>query len=241
MNPIVLATVLILAGCPALAQAAPGEAAGAEAPSPVAQAAIGSPTATDILFATPQLKNAAAGSVITYDYLRRSGIANGPYGPPLNDEIKLTIEPGNKEDNRTVKVQMFSGSYRVPAGPFPDMTTNPVVLLFLENHLKGLAGLMEGNPRYFKNAIRKGLREGATVTATQIEFKGKKVEGWRIVTKPFQGDPQAERMRGFDSLTYTFVTSAEVPGEIVSMKAQAKAPDGGELLEESLNYDQDAG
>ena len=47
-------------------------------------------------------------------------------------------------------------------------------------------------------------------------------------------------MRGFDALTYTFITSAEVPGEIVSMEAQAKTPEGGELLEESLSYDQNA-
>lgn len=242
MNRFVLATVLILGGCPALAQAAPGGAAadGANAASSVADAAARSPNATEILFEAPQLKNAAPGKVITYDYLRRSGIANGLYGPPLNDEIKLTIEPGNAEDNRTVKIQMFTGSNRAPAGPFTNMPTNPVILLFLENHLKGLAGLLEANPRYLKNAIRKGLRENATVTATQVDFNGKKVDGWRIETKPFVGDPQTARMRGFESLTYTFITSAEVPGEIVSISAQAKNPEGGELLEESVNYDQNA-
>lgn len=242
MKPIVLASVLILAGCPALAQAAPGGAAanGAQAGSSVANAATDSPSATAILFEAPQLKNAAPGSVITYDYLRRSGITKGPYGPPLNDEIKLTIEPGSADDNRTVQIQMFTGSNRTPAGPFANMPTNPVILLFLENHLKGLAGLLEANPRYLKNAIRKGLRENATVSATQVDFKGKKVDGWRIETKPFVGDAQTERMRGFESLTYTFVTSAQVPGEIVSISAQAKNPEGGELLEESVNYDQDA-
>ena len=200
--------------------------------------AAAAPSAGDLLFEQPQMKNTTPGSTLTYDYLRRSGIVKGPYGPPLNDEIKLTVEPGKSAESRDIRVQMFSGGYRVPAGPFQDMPGNPVLSLFLENHLKGLASLLEANPRYIKNAIRKGLREKSTVTPVQVDFKGRKVEGWRVEMKPFVGDPQTERMRGFEGLTYTFVTSPEVPGEIVSIEARALKPDGGELLEERLDYDQ---
>ncbi len=196
------------------------------------------PNAGDLLFEQPQLKNTAPGSTITYDYMRRSGIVRGPYGPPLNDTIKLTIEPGKSAESRDVAVQMFSGGNRVPAGPFLDMPGNPILPLFLETHLKGLAGLLEANPRYIKNAIRKGLREKATVTPVQVDFKGRKLDGWRVEMKPFVGDTQTERMRGFDGLTYTFVVAPGVPGEIVSIEARALKPDGGELLEERLDYDQ---
>ena len=196
------------------------------------------PNAGDLLFEQPQMKNTTPGSTLTYDYLRRSGIVKGPYGPPLNDAIKLTVEPGKSAESRDIRVQMFSGGYRVPAGPFIDMAGNPVLSLFLENHLKGLAGLLEANPRYIKNAIRKGLREKATVTPVQLDFKGRKVEGWRVVMKPFEGDPLTERMRGFEATTYTFVVAPEVPGEIVSLEARTLKPDGGELLEERLDYDQ---
>ena len=198
-------------------------------------------SASDLLFDQPQMKNTAPGSTIKYGYVRRSGITKGPYGPPIDDEIKLTIEPGKDDNARDIQVQMFSGGNRVPAGPFQNMEGNPILPLFLENHLKGVAGVLDANPRYIKNAIRKGLRDKATVTPTQVEVKGKKVDGWRIVTKPFEGDAQTDKMRGFDTLTYTFVTSPEVPGEIVSIEAQATMPDGGELLEEKVNYDQDAG
>ena len=200
--------------------------------------AAAAPNAGDLLFEQPQMKNTTPGSTLTYDYLRRSGIVKGPYGPPLNDAIKLTVEPGKSAESRDIRGQMFSGGYRVPAGPFQDMPGNPVLSLFLENHLKGLASLLEANPRYIKNAIRKGLREKSTVTPVQVDFKGRKVEGWRVEMKPFVGDPQTERMRGFEGLTYTFVTSPEVPGEIVSIEARALKPDGGELLEERLDYDQ---
>ena len=43
------------------------------------------------------------------------------------------------------------------------------------------------------------------------------------------------------NMTYTFITSPEVPGRVVSIEAQSKNAEGGELLEERLNYDQKAG
>lgn len=241
MRRTILAAALTAALSTTLLAAAPlAWAASDPAPAPKdpTKDAAAAPNAGDLLFEQPQMKNTAPGSTLTYDYLRRSGIVRGPYGPPLNDAIKLTIEPGKSAESRDIQVQMFSGGNRVPAGPFQDMAGNPVLPLFLENHLKGLAGLLEANPRYIKNAIRKGLREKATVTPVQIDFRGRKVDGWRVEMKPFEGDAQTERMRGFDSTTYTFVVAPEVPGEIVSIEARTLKPDGGELLEERLDYDQ---
>jgi hypothetical protein len=224
-----------LAALPALAEDAPK-------PATVTQAnAAAPPSAADLLFDQPQMKNAAPGSTITYNYLRRSGISGGPFGAPLQDTVALKIEPGKSPDARDIRVTMFSGLNRVPAGPFEDMAGNPVVSLFLENHLRALAKVLEANPRYLKLAIRRGLREKATVTPTKIEFDGRTVDGWRVVTKPFEGDAMTQRMRGLDDLTYTFVTAPSVPGEIVSIEASSKNKDGGELLEEKLNYDQKAG
>ena len=229
------AMALMLASLPAFAEDAPKSAtvtpANAAAP----------PSAADLLFDQPQMKNTAPGSTITYDYLRRSGIEGGPFGAPLQDTLVLKIEPGKSPDARDISVTMFSGLNRVPAGPFEDMAGNPVVSLFLENHLRGLAKVLEANPRYLKLAIRRGLREKAVVTPTKIDLGGREVDGWRVVTKPFAGDSMAQRMRGLDDLTYTFITAPSVPGEIVSIEASSKNKDGGELLEEKLNYDQKAG
>ena len=237
MKCLVIAA-LLLAAAPALAieAAPPAPAAAPEKTNPGA-----TPSASDLLFEQPQLKNAAAGSTLTYDYLRRSGIAKGPFGPPLDDTIKLTLEPGTGGDGRNIGVEMFSGTNRFPAGPFEDMSGNPVIPLFLENHLVNLARVLQANPRYLKLAIRKGLRDGATVTPVKVDYKGRTVDAWQVVTKPFAGDALAQRMRGMDNMTYTFVTSPEVPGEILSIEAQSKNAEGGELLEERLSYDQKAG
>ncbi|XAP11396.1 hypothetical protein ABC766_06700 [Methylobacterium fujisawaense] len=233
-----LATTSIALGLAVL----PALAEDASKPAIVTQAnAAAAPSAADLLFDQPHMKNAAPGSTLTYDYLRRSGIAKGPFGAPLEDTVQLKVEPGKSAEGRDISVVMFSGLNRVPAGPFEDMAGNPIVSLFLENHLRGLAKVLEANPRYLKLAIRKGLREKATVTPTKVTVGGREVDGWRVVTKPFQGDSMAQRMRGLDDMTYTFVTAPSVPGEIVSIEASSKSADGGELLEEKLNYDQKAG
>lgn len=229
------AVALVLATLPAFAEDAPKAAT-------VTQAnAAAPPSAADLLFDQPQMKNTAPGSTITYDYMRRSGISTGPFGAPLEDTVTLKMEPGKSPDARDISVTMFSGLNRVPAGPFEDMSGNPVVSLFLENHLRVLSKVLEANPRYLKLAIRKGLREKATVTPTKVTLGDREVDGWRVVTKPFAGDSMAQRMRGLDDMTYTFVTAPSVPGEIVSIEASSKSQDGGELLEEKLNYDQKAG
>jgi hypothetical protein len=233
-----LATTSVALGLAVL----PALAEDASKPAIVTQAnAAAAPSAADLLFDQPHMKNAAPGSTLTYDYLRRSGIAKGPFGAPLEDTVQLKVEPGKSAEGRDISVVMFSGLNRVPAGPFEDMAGNPIVSLFLENHLRGLAKVLEANPRYLKLAIRKGLREKATVTPTKVTVGGREVDGWRVVTKPFQGDSMAQRMRGLDDMTYTFVTAPSVPGEIVSIEASSKSADGGELLEEKLNYDQKAG
>ncbi|MEE7476226.1 hypothetical protein [Methylobacterium hispanicum] len=226
---------LALAAAPASAE---------DAPAPTQVNAAAPPSAADLLFEQPQMKNVGPGSTLTYDYLRRSGISKGPFGPPLNDTITFRVEAANDQKDaaaRNIRVEMFSGMNRVPAGPFEDMPGNPVISLFLENHLRGLAKVLEANPRYLKNAIRKGLRDRATVTATKVTVGGREVDAWRVETKPFEGDAMTERMRGMANMTYTFVTAPGVPGEIVSIEAQSKTPEGGELLEEKLSYDQKAG
>lgn len=226
-------TLVSAAETPAPSQA--NATANATAPNPA------SPSAADLLFDQPQMKNAAPGSTITYDYLRRSGIAKGPFGAPLKDTVTIKVEPGKQPDARNMEVEMFSGLNRRPAGPFEDMSGNPIVPLFLENHVMALSKVLEANPRYLKLALRKGMREKAKVTPIKVPFDGKEVDAWRIEMKPFEGDPMSERMRGMDNLTYTFVTSPAVPGEIVSMEAVSKNKDGGELLEEKLGYEQKAG
>jgi hypothetical protein len=198
-------------------------------------AAQSPPTAADFLFDHPQWAAAAPGVALTYRYTRSSPM-EAVFGPNVEDRIRLVTETGTAPVNRTVRVEMFSDSRRRAAGPFEDVPGNPVLVLFLEHHLENLARVLKANPRYLKNGIRAGLRDRATVTATTIDFGGRPVDGWRIEAKPFLDDPNKAKMRGLETLAYTFVAADGVPGSVASIEAKAVGSDGNTLLTETLAY-----
>lgn len=199
------------------------------------------PSATKLLFETSQVANAPPGQPLSYRYTRFSGIEGAPFGPPVEDRIREEVAPGATPETRNLKVEMFSGERRMPTATYEDMPGNPVLVRFLEHHLDDLAKVLKGNPRYIKNAIRRSLRENATVTPTEVEVDGGKKPGWRVVARPFVDDPVRDRLRGFESLTYTFVVSPAVPGQIVSIDVKATNPEGGILLQETLTHEPKAG
>jgi len=225
-----LACALLLGSALAIAPAvAPSGAVRAE------EAAA--PSAAVLLFETPQLADAAPGSVLTYRYSRK--VSDPELGAGFEDRIKLEIAApadGAPKEARNVKVDFFGPERHRAAGPFEDVTGNPVMVLFLENHLAELAGKLMGNPRYFKNAIRTALRDKAEVVATDVSVGGRTYKGWRVTVAPFAGDANAKRMRGLETLTYVFEIAPELPGEIARITITADAKDG-RLWEEALSYE----
>ena len=197
------------------------------------------PAAADLLFEHPQWSAASPGATLTYRYARESQL-DELMGPDIVDRIRLMLADGTNPSERTVRIDMFSRDRHRAAGPFENTTWNPVIALFLEHHVEMLAKVLKANPRYFKNAIRAGLRDGATLTPVTIESGGKTVSGWQVETKPFLHDPNNSKMRGLETLAYRFVTVDEVPGAIVSIEAKAVGSDGATLLSEVLTYDANA-
>ncbi|MGF3025058.1 hypothetical protein ACQVP2_19830 [Methylobacterium aquaticum] len=243
MSRLVLVGLLsALLGGPALAQGTPSPAAPPQAAPSQSPPSQGTPpNATALLFETNQLANAPPGQAISYRYTRFSGIESAPFGPPVEDRIREEVAPGARAETRNLKVEMFSGERRMPTATYEDVPGNPVLVRFLEHHLEDLAKVLKGNPRYIKNGIRRALRESASVAPAEVEVGGKTEPGWRVVARPFVDDPVRDRLRGFDSLTYTFVVSPTVPGQIVSIDVRATNPEGGLLLQETLTYEPNAG
>ncbi|QRG08169.1 hypothetical protein EZH22_07545 [Xanthobacter dioxanivorans] len=198
-------------------------------------AAQGAPEAADLMFETPQFVTTTSGQSLVYRYARKA--SDPELGPSFEDRIRLTVAPGTGAgDTRDVQVDFFSGERHHAAGPFEGVTTNPVLMLFLENHVADLSGRLKGNPRYFKNAIRAGLRDKARVVPAEFSVDGRTYKGWRVSVSPFAGDPNAPRMRGLDTLVYTFDMAPDLPGAIARIVIAAEAP-GGRLWEESIAYD----
>jgi hypothetical protein len=208
-------------GAAALALALSAAASGAQLP----------PSAADILFERPQLQALKPGDSLDYSYSFKSADQN-LFGPSFDDRIGLRIEPGDAPDKKTVAVDMFSNERRRAAGPFEDMTGNPLLTLMLEENLQRLARIFQANPRYIKTAIRLALRN-AVATPDQTAAGA---PGWRVEVAPFRDDPNKARMRGLDALTYLFRVSPDAPGEITEIDISAHDAKGGVLFEESARY-----
>jgi len=214
--PALVISALFLAAPPALA----------EAPAP---------DAATLLFETPQLKDDAPGTTLSYAYARKA-LEDGRFGASFQDSVKLHLD-GSPADAtaRTVRMELFGAGRRRAAGPFEGVTHNPVLPVFLEHHLEGLSRALRANPRYLKNAIRAALRDRATVDRTEVAVAGRSAPGWRVSVTPFVDDANKGRMQGLDGLAYTFTVSDAVPGRIAAIAVRAAGPEG-VLLEETLTY-----
>jgi hypothetical protein len=205
-----------------------------------ADGADGLPAPTDLLFDAPHWQAAAPKATLVYRYKRASGFQASQVRD-FQDTIRLKIGVGSAPALRMVSVEMFSGAERTPAGPFDDVSGNPVLALFLEHHVETLVQVLGANPRYLKNAVRAGLREKASVTRTSFVYESRSVPAWRIEVQPFADDPHRNLMHGLDAMRYTFLTSESVPGNILSVAAEAERPDGRPLFQETLTYDPSGG
>lgn len=194
------------------------------------------PAASDLLFEMRDWQAVPLDATLLYRYERVSGLAS-ERTRGFSDTIRLLIKPGAVVDARNVQVEMFPSTRRQPAGPFNDVMGNPVLVLFLEQHLQTLAAALGANPRYLRNAIRTGLREKVSVTPIITTYQSGSVPAWRIETQPFSEDTHSSRMQGLDTLNYSFVTSERIPGRILSIDVKAVAADGRTLLQEVLSYD----
>lgn len=190
----------------------------------------------ELLFDKEHFVTTAPETTIRYAYSRASKDAERTK-PSFKDVVELRLEPGGKPQARTVSVTLFKGPMHRPAGPFPDVTWNPIAIMMLEYHLGDLSKILSGNARYFKNAIRAGMRDAATSEPVKITVGGKEVDATRITIKPFAKDTQAARFGVFVNTTYQFVVSDAVPGMIQEIRISTPDPAGGEpVLEEVTRY-----
>ena len=192
------------------------------------------PSAANLLFERPQLKALKSGDDLTYAYTFHSSDPT-LFGPSFDDNIDLRIAPGAGPDTRNVDVRLFSGEHRRPAGPFDDVSSNPLLILMLEENIQRLATVFHANPQYMKTAIRLALRN-ATATPDKAEGFDPAAPAWQVSVQPFRDDPNKERMHGLDSLTYVFHVSGAAPGEITAIDIAARDASGAVLFEETTRY-----
>ncbi len=207
-----------------------GAASGAQEPAQETAQIL----AADILFERPQLRALHTGDALDYSYQFKSADPKF-FGPDVTDHVALKIASGDAPDKRSVDVELFSAERRRAAGPFDDMSGNPLLSLMLEENLQRLQTIFQANPRYMKTAIRMALRN-AKAAPDRVEGFDAAAPAWKVEVAPFRNDPNKARMHGLDALTYTFRVSTAAPGEIAEIDIAARDASGAVLFEETTRY-----
>lgn len=195
-------------------------------------------TAQKLLFDTPYLQQLKLPSSLNYTY-RHDAAEERQFGKPFTDTIAVDLSrPSNPEHVNSVSMRIFTGERARALGPNVDMKGNPIIMIFLERDLWEMKRRVGGEPIFYRNKIRRALRDQAKVEKIEIDFEGKPIGAHKVTITPFTDEAANKRMVKYLNKSYEFVVADAVPGGFVSVRsivppaeADAKA-----LVEDELTF-----
>ena len=196
--------------------------------------AFAEPAPTDLLFKVRQLDLVSKGHEIVYKFERKSSNEQ-LLGKSFADQLRIEITKSNDKGERDLALKIFTGEAARDVQNWPDLSTNPLLLWYLDRSVVQLANLAGADKMYLKGRMRSTFDDKGKVERIKAEFGGKQIDAYRITVIPFIGDPYAPKMEGYDHTSFSFVVSDAVPGYFLDMAATYQSPKvGTPKLEEHL-------
>ncbi|MFA3916362.1 hypothetical protein [Ruegeria hyattellae] len=115
-------------------------------------------------------------------------------------------------------------------GMFPASVGNPMIMVFYESAVRDMAESAGGSPFYIRNRVKDALIQPAEVETGEAIIDGEAVTTQTVRLRPFEGDPNRDRMRGFGDLVLSVTVSEGVPGWYLKLVAEAQPKSGGEAV-----------
>jgi hypothetical protein len=186
------------------------------------------PKATEIIFDHKHLANVEAGGEIDYRFNRTT---NKPdvLGQPFADDITLKVVAAKPTGARDVDLQIYTGERARDLQKLPDISINPVFLVYFNQAVNTFSMIAGGQRPYLTRVFSDGFRDKAKVEPVKVDYKGKKIDAYRVSMTPYVGDQNEAKMEGWEGAEYVLVLSNEVPGEIVDLIAKYKNKYPGDL------------
>ena len=176
-------------------------------------------TVSSLLFDKPYLTSVKPDTTLVYDFKRISSDEK-KYGQGLSDTIRLDVLKDEKDSSkRTAHLHIYSGPRARNIGPIPQTSGNPAIMILLEQDTYDFKRHLGGIPAYFRNKIRKAMREDAKIEQIQMQHNGREISGHKITLVPFKSDPNMQRVPEYQNTIYEFIVSDDVPGGIVSISS----------------------
>jgi hypothetical protein len=206
--------------------------------------ALAGPDAASLLFEAPALTGVPSGTTLIYRLERTAagsgaGAHDGAPGPlPSLSTLELSLNLDAETGEREAKIEIVTGERRQPAGSFPSVVGNPVLLVLLERDVGEMSRTLHGSPYYIRNRIREALGETTLAEPARMIFGGREVEGWRVSVTPFAQDRNRDKLREYAAKRYEFLLSDAVPGSLYEVRMMTPGTDGAALVEDRFAFQQ---
>ena len=176
----------------------------------------------DLLFREGTLDDLPRDGTLVYDRTVASTLTPDAEARDTG-KIELTFEAGEPE---AARLRFTQGERFKGIGEFPASVGNPIIMYFVETVVRDMAEAAGGSNFYIRNRVKAALVEPAEIETRDVTLGDETVEARSVTLHPFEGDPNADKMQGFDRMALTVTMSEEVPGWYASLDATVPAADG---------------
>ena len=191
------------------------------------------PSIAAALFDKSHIGELPAGTKLTYNF-ERDASQTKLLGPNYKDDIDVNIDEVI-DGKRTVSVRIFSGDRGRDVRTMTGMTGNPVLVFYLDRAVANFALLAGGSRAYHKNRFRMAMGTKDGLIPEKFQYNGKTVDGYRLAIRPFTGDRNVDKMKGYENAHFEVLMSDAVPGYFAEFTSSYSSPlDGSPSLKERI-------
>jgi hypothetical protein len=183
----------------------------ARAAEPSASAA-GFSEAEHLLFQQPHLDNVRPPRSLLYRYA-----SDGPEGH-VDDLVRLVLTAGSAGACCSVRAEYLTASRALHLPDITDARSNPVLLYFLEQQVRGLQRRTGGQAAHFRRMTRLSLA-AASITGGTVRWDGADVPSRTVRVAPYLQDRYRDRFEAESRTEYDFVLADAVPGRVYRLRA----------------------
>lgn len=188
-------------------------------------------SAQTALFKTPHLDNVEVPQTLHYDFIRR-----GPDVESIDDAIDVVVTEIDAEGRKNLVFEFLSGERQRRFPPLTGYRGNPLIMLFLEHDVTGMARATGGSELFFRNRIRESFGTRAAVEEVTLTLEGDQVAGRLVTVEPFVEAPLIERFPSYRHKRYEFLLSAAVPGGVARLSTFLPDRGGAVAVEETVTF-----
>ncbi len=138
-------------------------------------------------------------------------------------DVSLSIM---REDATLVQLDFLQEGKHRALGRFPVNVGNPMIMYFYETVIRDMAETAGGSPYYIRNRVKDALTQPVEPEEGEAVIDGESVSTITVSLRPFEHDPNRDRMRGFGDLEMRITMSEEVPGWYLSLVAETTPEHG---------------